>query len=100
MKKTSYLVNAARGGLINEKDLYNALKRKLITGAAIDVFENEPLTNSSLHSLDNIILTPHLGASTQEAKEGVSIAICEQVCNYLINEKLSNAVNMLSLIHI
>ena len=82
MKKTSYLVNAARGGLINENDLFTALNRKIISGAALDVVENEPLTNSSLHNLDNIILTPHLGASTTEAQAAASIQISNQTVSY------------------
>ena len=97
MKKTSYLVNAARGGLINENDLFIALKRKLISGAALDVFENEPLTNSSLHNLDNIILTPHLGASTTEAQDAASIQISNQISEYLKNGTVINSVNMSSI---
>ena len=95
MKSSARIINVARGGIINEPDLAKALSEGIIAGAAIDVFTSEPLEKSNpLVNSPNVVLTPHLGASTQEAKEGVSIAICEQVCNYLINEKLSNAVNM------
>ncbi|MBL52185.1 MAG: phosphoglycerate dehydrogenase [Candidatus Marinimicrobia bacterium] len=95
MKKEARIVNVARGGIINECDLSRVLKEKRISGAALDVFEFEPLDNDSpLLSAPNIILTPHLGASTKEAKKGVSISICNQVKNFLINEELDNAINI------
>ena len=95
MKSTARIVNVARGGIINEIDLAKALKKGKIAGAAIDVFSSEPVENTNpLLSAPNIVLTPHLGASTEEAKEAVSIAVCEQVRDYLIYEKLINAVNM------
>ena len=95
MKPSARIVNVARGGIINENDLAKALNEEKISGAAIDVFTSEPLEgNSPLVGAKNIVLTPHLGASTEEAKEGVSIAVCEQVRDYLIHEKLTNAVNM------
>ena len=97
MKKSSYLINAARGGLINENDLYKALQKKIIAGAALDVFENEPLVNSPLHSLDNIILTPHLGASTVEAQTAASIQVSNQISEFLINGSITNSVNMSSI---
>jgi len=93
MKKNSFIINAARGGLINEEDLYKSLKNKLIAGAALDVFENEPLKNSPLYELDNIILTPHLGASTNEAQDNASIQIAEQISSYLKNGNIINSVN-------
>ena len=95
MKKTSRIINVARGGLINETDLAKALNDNIISGAAIDVFENEPIEkNSPLLNTKNILLTPHLGASTLEAKEGVSISICKQVINYLKYEEMGNAINI------
>ena len=97
MKKTSYLINAARGGLINENDLYKALSKKNIAGAALDVFENEPLIDSPLHTLDNIILTPHLGASTVEAQDAASIQISNQISDFLKNGSIVNSVNMSSI---
>jgi len=97
MKKSSYLINAARGGLINENDLYKALQKKIIAGAALDVFEKEPLVNSPLHSLDNIILTPHLGASTVEAQTAASIQVSNQISEFLKNGSISNSVNMSSI---
>lgn len=94
MKKNARIINVARGGIINESDLAKALKQGQIAGAALDVFENEPIepTNELLNA-PNLILTPHLGGSTKEAKAGVSTAICNQIKNYLINEDLENAVN-------
>ncbi len=95
MKKDARIINVARGGIINENDLSKVLIENKIAGAALDVFESEPLSmDSPLISAPNIILTPHLGASTKEAKEEVSISICNQVKNFLINDELDNAINM------
>jgi len=95
MKPSSRIINVARGGIVNENDLSEILKKNIIAGAAIDVFRSEPINNKHpFIGLENILLTPHLGASTQEAKAGVSKVICMQVLDYLINEKLSNAINM------
>ena len=95
MKKDARIINVARGGIINENDLSKVLLENKIAGAALDVFESEPLPiDSPLISAPNIILTPHLGASTKEAKEGVSQSICNQVKNFLINDELDNAINM------
>ena len=94
MKKESRIINVARGGIINESDLAKVLHDGNIRGAALDVFEKEPIESTNpLLSAPNLILTPHLGGSTKEAKAGVSIAICNQMKNYLINESLENAVN-------
>ena len=95
MKKTAKIINVARGGIINESDLATALNDDIISGAGIDVFSNEPLTsNNPLNSAKNILLTPHLGASTYEAKEGVSLSICQQIIDFLEENKLNNAVNL------
>jgi len=95
MKSDSRIVNVARGGIINESDLARALNEEKIKGAAIDVFENEPiLVDNQLISAKNILITPHLGASTLEAKEGVSNSVCSQVSDFLINDKLANAINL------
>ena len=84
MKSTASIINVARGGIINESDLAIALNEGVINGAAIDVFHTEPISkNNPLLKSKNILLSPHLGASTKEAKEGVSKAICEQVRDYL-----------------
>ena len=95
MKDTARIINVARGGIINEADLAKALNEDKIGGAAIDVFTSEPIgEDNPLVKAKNIVLTPHLGASTEEAKEGVSRAVCAQVRDYLLHEKLTNAVNM------
>ena len=95
MKSTAMIINVARGGIINEEDLSIAVKERIISGAAIDVFVDEPIdTNHPFINIDNILMTPHLGASTKEAKEGVSVTICELVRDYLLNNKLSSALNI------
>jgi D-3-phosphoglycerate dehydrogenase len=93
MKNGARIINCARGGIINEKDLYDALIDGKLAGAALDVFEEEPPKNNPLLTLNNVICTPHLGASTKEAQENVAIAVAEQVADYLINNTIRNAVN-------
>ncbi|MBQ6006825.1 MAG: phosphoglycerate dehydrogenase [Selenomonadaceae bacterium] len=95
MKPTVRLINCARGGIINEADLATALTEKIIAGAAIDVFENEPLAEDSpLRNLPNIILTPHLGASTVEAQIGVSVDVAKGIIDALNNRPVATAVNL------
>ncbi len=95
MKPTTRLINCARGGIINEKDLAEALRTKIVAGAAIDVFTSEPLDkNSPLIDLPNIILTPHLGASTVEAQIGVSVDVAHGIIDALNGKPVSTAVNM------
>ncbi|MBR2734457.1 MAG: phosphoglycerate dehydrogenase [Selenomonadaceae bacterium] len=95
MKPTVRLINCARGGIINEHDLATALTEKLVAGAAIDVFENEPLAEDSpLRSVPNIILTPHLGASTVEAQIGVSVDVARGIIDALNNRPVATAVNL------
>lgn len=94
MKSSAMIVNCARGGVIDEADLRVALDEEMIAGAAIDVFESEPPQDSPLMGAKNILFTPHLGASTYEAKEGVSRTICEQVRNFLLNGTIENAINI------
>jgi D-3-phosphoglycerate dehydrogenase len=93
MKNSVRIINCARGGIINEKDLYDAVIDGKVAGAALDVFEKEPPENNPLLTLDNVIATPHLGASTKEAQENVAIAVAEQVVDYLIHNTIRNAVN-------
>lgn len=97
MKEGVRIINCARGGIINEKDLYDALIEGKIGGAALDVFEKEPPENNPLLALDNVVSTPHLGASTEEAQENVAIAVAEQVVDYLIHGTIRNAVNFPSI---
>ncbi|MGD1090304.1 MAG: phosphoglycerate dehydrogenase [Verrucomicrobiota bacterium] len=94
MKKGVRLVNCARGELVNEADLANAMKTGQLAAAALDVFNEEPLKNSPLQSLDNVILTPHIGGSTHEAQEAVGVQIARQVREYLKNGVIQNAVNV------
>lgn len=94
MKSTAYIVSCARGGIVDETALYNALKAKTIAGAALDVFEKEPPKDSPLLSLENMITTPHLGASTQEAQENASVTTAKDVLAVLTNETPKNAVNI------
>jgi D-3-phosphoglycerate dehydrogenase / 2-oxoglutarate reductase len=93
MKDGVRILNCARGGIINERDLYDALKSGKVAGAAFDVFETEPNTESPLLELDNFIATPHLGASTIEAQRKVSEDICRQVCDYLLKNTVEGALN-------
>ncbi|HEY4905118.1 MAG TPA: phosphoglycerate dehydrogenase [Candidatus Sulfotelmatobacter sp.] len=94
MKKGVRLVNCARGELVNEADLAQALQQKHVAAAALDVFAEEPLKNSPLLTLENVILTPHIGGSTQEAQEAVGVQIAQQVKEYLKHGVIQNAVNV------
>lgn len=94
MKKEAILINCARGGIVNEAALSEAVKNRQIRGAAVDVYETEPTTDSPVFSVDGIIHTPHLGASTTEAVERVSIEIVKQAIDYLKDGKIINAVNI------
>jgi D-3-phosphoglycerate dehydrogenase len=83
MKPTAYLINTARGEIIDENALYEAIKNRKIGGAALDVFEVEPPTNKQLLDLPNLVCTPHIGAQTREAQELASIVIAEKVIQIL-----------------
>ncbi len=98
MKKGVKIINCARGGIVCEADLAEAIKAKTVSGAAFDVFEKEPpAPDNPLLGLEEVILTPHLGASTHEAQENVAIAIAEQISDYLVNGTIRNAVNVPSI---
>ncbi|OGC35521.1 phosphoglycerate dehydrogenase [candidate division WOR-1 bacterium RIFOXYB2_FULL_48_7] len=97
MKKGVRLVNVARGGIINEADLAEALKNKHVAAAALDVFEKEPCENSPLFQLDNVVVTPHLGASTVEAQVNVAIDVAEQIVEVLKGGAARSAVNIPSM---
>jgi len=97
MKPDAIVINCARGGLVDEAALAEALKEGRIGGAGIDVFETEPAKESVLFGLPNIVCTPHLGASTSEAQENVALQIAEQMADYLIDGAVSNALNMPSI---
>ena len=95
MKPGARIINCARGGLIDESALYEAIKSGIIAGAALDVFEQEPPpANHPLLQLDEVIVTPHLGASTTEAQEGVAFTVAEQMRDYLLTGALRGAVNV------
>jgi D-3-phosphoglycerate dehydrogenase len=94
MKPTAFIVNVARGGLIDEDALYAALKSNRIAGAGLDVFVTEPPTNSPLLGLDNIVLTPHLGASTDDAQEKAGVSVAKSVRLALDGELVPDAVNV------
>lgn len=97
MKKGVRLVNVARGGIIDEKALYDALKSGYVAAAAIDVFEKEPTESSPLFELPNIVVTPHLGASTVEAQVNVAIDVSEQIIEVLRGGAARSAVNIPSM---
>ena len=91
------IINCARGGLVVEDALYDALKSGHVAGAALDVFEVEPATAHKLFELENVVATPHLGASTGEAQENVALQVAEQMSDYLLHGAVSNALNMPSI---
>ncbi len=87
------IVNCARGGLVVEADLKSAIESGHVAGAALDVFEEEPARENALFALDEVIATPHLGASTVEAQENVALQIAQQMAEYLLTDTVVNAVN-------
>jgi D-3-phosphoglycerate dehydrogenase len=93
-KKGVRIINCARGGLIDEPALADALKSGHVAGAALDVFEVEPATESPLFGMPNVVCTPHLGASTTEAQENVALQVAEQMADYLLTGAVQNALNM------
>ncbi len=97
MKDGVRIVNCARGGLIVEADLAEALKSGKVAGAGVDVFEVEPATDSPLFGLPNVVCTPHLGAATTEAQENVALQVAEQMSAYLTRGAVTNALNMPSI---
>ncbi len=95
MKKGVRVINCARGGLVDEAALYDAIKSGHVAGAALDVFEREPpASDNPLLALDEVIVTPHLGASTKEAQEGVAVTVAEEIRDYLQTGALRGAVNV------
>ncbi len=93
-KKGVRIVNCARGGLIDEDALAEAIKSGHVAAAALDVFAVEPATESPLFDLPNVVCTPHLGASTTEAQENVALQVAEQMSDYLLTGAVQNALNM------
>ena len=97
MKKGVRIINCARGGLVDEAALYEALKNGQVAGAAFDVFVTEPATENPLFHLPNVVCTPHLGAATSEAQENVALQIAEQMSDYLLRGAITNAINFPSI---
>ena len=97
MKDGVRIINCARGGLVVEADLVAALKSGKVAGAGVDVFEEEPAEQNALFGMENVVVTPHLGASTTEAQENVALQVAEQMSDYLIKGAVSNAINMPSI---
>jgi D-3-phosphoglycerate dehydrogenase len=93
-KKGVRIINCARGGLIDEAALAEALKAGHVAGAGLDVFAEEPATENPLFGLPNVVCTPHLGASTTEAQENVALQVAEQMSDYLLTGAVQNALNM------
>ena len=93
-KKGVRIINCARGGLIDEEALAEALKSGHVAGAALDVFAVEPANENVLFGLPNVVCTPHLGASTTEAQENVALQVAEQMSDYLLTGAVQNALNM------
>lgn len=97
MKPGVRIINCARGGLVDEAALADALKSGHVAGAAFDVFSVEPATENALFDLPNVVCTPHLGAATTEAQENVALQVAEQMSNYLLDGAVENALNMPSM---
>jgi len=94
VKPTVRIINASRGGIVNEQALFTALKEGRVAGAGIDVYDSEPCTDSPLFTLDQVVSTPHLGASTDEAQEKAGIAVAKSVRLALSGELVPDAVNV------
>ncbi|MEM9494929.1 MAG: phosphoglycerate dehydrogenase [Pseudomonadota bacterium] len=97
LKTGAYVVNCARGGLVDEEALKAALDEERIAGAGLDVFATEPATEHPLFGHPRVVATPHLGASTREAQENVAIQVAEQMADYLVRGAVTNALNMPSI---
>jgi D-3-phosphoglycerate dehydrogenase len=93
MKPTAFVINAARGGVLDESALFDALTAGTIAGAGLDVYATEPCTDSPLFALNNVVATPHLGASTEEAQEKAGVAVAESVVAAFAGTEVPGAVN-------
>ena len=94
IKNNAYIINCARGGLIDEQALKTALDNNELAGAALDVFAVEPAKENILFNNEKVVMTPHLGASTQEAQENVAVQVAEQISNFLNNNVIENSLNI------
>ncbi len=94
MKENAFLINCARGGIVDEHALYDALSQGKIAGAGMDVYENEPPTGNPILDLDNVVATPHIGASTREAQQNAAIIVAEEIKKVFNGEAPSNLINL------
>ena len=92
MKPTTYIINAARGNIVDEKDLNDALNKNLIAGAALDVYSKEPAKENILFNNPKAVLSPHIAASTTEASTVVAEMVANQISDFLLNGKKVNTV--------
>jgi len=93
MKKSAFLINTARGAIVDEAALVRALERKQIAGAGLDVFEHEPKVDKRLRRMSNVVLTPHLGSATPEVREEMASIVVDNILAFLEGRKLPNCVN-------
>ena len=93
IKNDAIIVNCARGGVVNEEAVKQALLDKELGGYGCDVYENEPQTDSIFAGMENVVMTPHIGAGTKEAQEKVAIQIAEQISDFFNKNKITNQVN-------
>jgi glyoxylate reductase len=93
MKKTAFLINTARGAIIDEAALVRALQSKQIAGAGLDVFEHEPKVDRRLKAMANVVLTPHIGSATPEVREDMAKIVVDNILAFLEGRKLPNCVN-------
>jgi glyoxylate reductase len=93
MKKTAFLINTARGAVVDEAALVRALTRKQIAGAGLDVFEHEPEIDAALKKMTNVVLTPHLGSAVPEVREEMANMVVDNILALLAGHKLPNCVN-------
>jgi D-3-phosphoglycerate dehydrogenase len=93
VKPTVHIINAARGGVVDEDALFEALIQGQVAGAGLDVYATEPSTDSPLFALDQVVATPHLGASTEEAQEKAGIAVAQSVVAFFSGNEVPGAVN-------
>jgi glyoxylate reductase len=93
MKKTAFLINTARGAIVDEAALVRALQTKRIAGAGLDVFEHEPKVDKHLKAMSNVVLTPHLGSATPEVREEMAKIVVDNILAFLEGRKLPNCVN-------
>jgi phosphoglycerate dehydrogenase-like enzyme len=93
MKKTAILINVGRGALVDEQALVKALQTGEIAGAGLDVFEHEPQVSEALKQMDNVVLTPHIGSATRQARYNLAQEAAKNITSYLLDGKVLNQVN-------